>query len=494
MRPVRVLALILGSILIIPAAVLLLSGGALGAAWLFERDGDDYFDGSLGRIESETVAVTAEDLDFRTDPGDPDWLLDALDVDIRIRSTAAASGTPTFIGVAAENDVDRYLAGVAHAEIVELNDDLDPEYRQRTGDTTIAPPVDQNFWEVSASGTGTQEIEWQATDGRWAVVVMNADGSTNVAADIDVGVKSDAVVPIALTFVALGTLLAATAVTFIIVGALGASHPPAEAAPGAAIETGRGAYRSPVILSASLDPGLSRWKWLVKWILAIPHLIVLTFLWIGFVVLTFAAAVAIVFTGRYPARIFDINEGILRWSWRVSHYATTGGLGTDRYPPFSLHPMAGEAASLDVARPQRLSRLLVFVKWLLALPHLVIVAILGGGSIRWLATDGDRFIFDIWGGGGILGLLGLAAGVTLLFTQRYPPALFDLIVGLNRWIYRTIAYVALMTDDYPPFRLDQGGQEPLDAPPPSTPPAGTSDAMDITQSPAAERDGVTAAG
>jgi hypothetical protein len=111
----------------------------------------------------------------------------------------------------------------------------------------------------------------------------------------------------------------------------------------------------------------------------------------------------------------------------------------------------------------------VFVKWLLAIPHLIIVAVLVGSSVRWLAADGDRVVFDPTGGGGILGLLVLAAGVMLLFAGRYPQALYDLIIGFNRWIYRVIAYVALMTDEYPPFRLDQGSTEPP-APIEPTPP------------------------
>ena len=91
----------------------------------------------------------------------------------------------------------------------------------------------------------------------------------------------------------------------------------------------------PLRLTGELDPDVGRWKWLFKWLLAIPHFVVLFFLWIGFVLSTVVAGFAILFTGRYPRGIFDFNVGVLRWSWRVGFY-TYSALGTDKYPPFSL--------------------------------------------------------------------------------------------------------------------------------------------------------------
>jgi hypothetical protein len=216
----------------------------------------------------------------------------------------------------------------------------------------------------------------------------------------------------------------------------------------------------PVRVDGSLDPQLSRWLWLVKWLLAIPHFIVLFFLFIAFVVLTIVAFFAILFTGRYPRSLFNFNVGVLRWAWRVGFY-TYDGLGTDRYPPFTLGPEPDYPATLDVAYPEQLSRGLVLVKWwLLAIPHYLILGVfLGGGWFAWNGGwDGDGRGSS--GGPGLILLLVFFAGIALLFTTRYPRGIFDLVVGLNRWVFRVVAYAALMTDVYPPFRLDQGGPEP----------------------------------
>ncbi len=221
----------------------------------------------------------------------------------------------------------------------------------------------------------------------------------------------------------------------------------------------------PVLVRGRLQEPLSRWLWLVKWLLLIPHYIVLAFLWMAFFVVTVVAFFAILATGRYPRGLFHFNLGVLRWSWRVAYYGYSA-LGSDRYPPFTLAEEPDYPATLDIEYPQRMSRGLVLVKWwLLALPQYLILGFLvGGGLWTYDAASGGRFLSQPVAtaatSGGLIGLLVLIAGVALLFTAWYPRSLYDLVVGLDRWVLRVVAYAALMTDVYPPFRLDQGGAEP----------------------------------
>ena len=138
----------------------------------------------------------------------------------------------------------------------------------------------------------------------------------------------------------------------------------------------------------------------------------------------------------------------MRWSWRVGFY-TYHANGTDKYPPFTLEPVDDYPADLQVVYPERLSQGLVLIKWwLLAIPHLIIVSIFSGG---WGWGWGQLW----WGGEGtgLIVILVIIAAVVLLFTGKYNQDIFKLVMGMNRWVYRVVAYTALMTDEYPPFRI-----------------------------------------
>jgi hypothetical protein len=201
----------------------------------------------------------------------------------------------------------------------------------------------------------------------------------------------------------------------------------------------KGKTSYPVSIRGELTEPPSRGWWLLKWLLALPHYIILAFLWIAFVVVCIIAFFAILFTAKYPKGLFNFNLGVLRWTWRVGFYSYSA-LATDKYPPFSLDPDDSYPADLSIAYPEKLSRGLVLVKWwLLAIPHYIVLAFIQGGA-------GESR-------GGLTLILAIFAAIALLFTGKYPEDIFKLVIGMNRWSYRVAAYASLMTDVYPPFRL-----------------------------------------
>jgi len=492
MKPGRIVMLVLGTLFALLGLGLLAGAGFTGWANYQQRDGG-YFTTPSERYTADSYALTSPRLDIMTDarPGiDPA----VIPGSVMLRGSTADSARQIFIGIAPQADVAKYLTDVKHSELTEVRfSPFRAEYRDVTGTKPPARPADQTFWAASATGAGSQELKWDLRPGNWAVVIMNADASSPVSVDLRGGARSDLLWPVFLGLLIGGIVLLAVGVPLIVAGAagLGRGGPPQgpgqQPHPGApyaaAAATGQpyggasppGSYVYPARLSGYLDPHLSRWLWLVKWFLAIPHYIVLFFLWFAFVVTTIVAGFAILFTGRYPRSLFNFNVGVIRWSWRVAFYSYAA-IGTDQYPPFTL-ARTGYPADFDVDYPEKLSHGLVLVKsWLLAIPHLLIVGVLTGTTRVWGGREGywdDGRWIQQNAGISLIGLLVLIAGVILLFTGQYWRGLFDLLMGLNRWIYRVITYVALMRDEYPPFHLDMGPTDPGDLQPlePAGPPA-----------------------
>ncbi len=480
---------VLGIISAMIAFGLLAGGSVLMWADRTQRDSAGYLTSPTTLLETPAYGFVTTDVKINVDA--PRWhiAVNALG-SIRIVATDLAP-TAMFIGIAPAADVQRYLVGTA----------IDPmpgfggasgaaPYPMSTGGAPPTPPTSQHFWTTDVSGTGTRSLTWKVETGSWALVLMNANGSAGVNANVSVGATAPFVYALALGLL-IGGGIAVLVAGFLLFGGLAllrraapsphsenltGAPPPSFASPPAAfpplppplVPSGVG---QPLRIEGRLDASPSRWLWLVKWFLLIPHFIVLVVLYMTAFVLTVVAFLAILFTGRYPRAIFDFNVAVLRWSWRVGFYGYSA-LGTDRYPPFTFGVAADYPATLEIEYPERLSRGLVLVKWwLLAIPHYLIVALLVGGTT--LAVRGAYVAAIPYSG--LITLLVLIAGVAILFTKRYPVGVFDLVMGLNRWVYRVLVYVLLLSDAYPPFRLDMGGQEPsgiptspLPTPPPAT--------------------------
>jgi hypothetical protein len=190
----------------------------------------------------------------------------------------------------------------------------------------------------------------------------------------------------------------------------------------------------PVRVRSGIDAP-SRRLWLVKWcVLAVPHYPILIGLYLLYPLVTIAAGIAILFTGRYPRPLFDFNVGVLRWSWRLMNYRFPMN-STDRYPPFTLASVPEYPADLEVDYPESLTnRAVLLQRWLLGLPQIILC----------------------WSLEPFLQTLCVVNAVWLLCIGTINQGMFDLLMGIVRWRYRVAVYVSLMRDEYPPFRMDLG--------------------------------------
>jgi hypothetical protein len=183
----------------------------------------------------------------------------------------------------------------------------------------------------------------------------------------------------------------------------------------------------PARLDIEYQEPLNRWLPLVKWLLALPHYILLVILYFAAWFVLIAAFFAVLFTRRYPPALFQFLVSVMRWHERVTAYTY---LMVDQYPPFKLEPDPSYPVTLEVDYPENgVDRWRPLVAWLFAIPYLFVA-----GILSYIAQ-----------------ILVFFAFFAILFTRRFPRGMFDIVVVSQRWLTRGYAYAAFMTTRYPPF-------------------------------------------
>ena len=198
------------------------------------------------------------------------------------------------------------------------------------------------------------------------------------------------------------------------------------------VPSGSPSLTYPLQLDLEAPANIARWRPLVQWLLVIPHFVVLYVLAIVQRVVLVISFFAILFTGAMPEGLFGFNAMVLRYQWRVLSYAMFMREG---YPEFAF-PMeptdpATDPARVSVQQAPTLSRGLIFVKWLLAIPHYVI-------------------LFFLYVAVSVVAVIGF---FTVIITGAWPEGMRTFVVGVVRWSARVSMYAMLMTDRYPPFSL-----------------------------------------
>jgi hypothetical protein len=230
----RVVAVVAGAIVVLLGLGTLAAGGLALWADLTQRDAAGFVTTNPHRYDTGTYALTVEGIDLRAHG--VHWLFPRRFLDkVRIQVTPAAGEGPVFVGIARTADAAGYLGGVRRAEITDFEDTS--IRRTSSGGPPPGPPGGQEFWDVSASGSGTQTLTWPVRSGSWTVVVMNADASPGIDVRASVGARVPFLLGVGIGLLVVGALLLAAAGLLLWVGlrtpkgSLAGARPPPPPAP-----------------------------------------------------------------------------------------------------------------------------------------------------------------------------------------------------------------------------------------------------------------------
>jgi hypothetical protein len=232
----RIALVVTGALAAVLAALMLAVGGV--ALWGdAQKDDQGYVATDSHRFEAGTRALATENLDADLDGAE--WLMDETDLGQVRLGVESRSDKPVFVGIARTSEVDDYLHGVAHTTVSDVDygrfdGPFDVDYADRAGATRPVPPAESGIWVASEQGSGRQTLKWDVEDGDWSVVVMNADGSHGVDADISAGAKAPFLNELGWGLVGSGGLTLAIGLGLLVFGIRRPSDPSGTAPVGGA--------------------------------------------------------------------------------------------------------------------------------------------------------------------------------------------------------------------------------------------------------------------
>jgi|tagenome__1003787_1003787.scaffolds.fasta_scaffold20895540_2 hypothetical protein len=229
----RVIYLLAGAVTSLLAIGALVVGGA--ALWIdHKKDDHGFVSTKTHAFETRSAALNSKSLDVNLYGAG--WLVNSDHYGKVRLKVEPRDGTPLFVGIARTRDVQRYLGGVAHSTVTDV--DLDPfeaTYSDHGGARRATPPARKHIWAASTTGSGRQTLTWDVADGNWSVVVMNADGSPGVNAGVSAGAKVAWMAAVGWSSLGFGLLLLAGSAGLFVLSARPRRRSPSGPAPEPAV-------------------------------------------------------------------------------------------------------------------------------------------------------------------------------------------------------------------------------------------------------------------
>ena len=235
MRPLKIVGIVVGALLVIIGLALLAPGGFLLWAYGTQRDSSGFFETSNRVISSNGYALVTPDVDVNAGSELGDWIPTGATAVVRIRAASTGSA-PLFLGIGPTDQVSRYLGDVDHDEVTNFGWlSAAVEYAHVGGGAPSSPPGEQAFWVARQEGPRIQTLEWEVQDGNWTAVIMNGDASAPVIANVSLGARFGALLPIGIGLSVAGVVLLIAGIVLIILGAKPSRREPQAQPPYAAV-------------------------------------------------------------------------------------------------------------------------------------------------------------------------------------------------------------------------------------------------------------------